>query len=195
MSASLDQACTPGAFSLSVPGTEVVFLEATWTTGYNTTVAAGARYTGPHADPVDAGFCNVTVQYIHPGENDHVITVEAWLPPDESWNQRFQAVGGGGWNAGRSYFGRQAMSEAIADGFATIVTDAGLGETADIADWALIRPGEVDMIALKNLGYQSLEDEVGTPPNPPTPLHIPPLLVHIKCSFSADLCRHCLARH
>ncbi|KAI6777941.1 uncharacterized protein J7T54_003186 [Emericellopsis cladophorae] len=159
MSTSLDQACKPGTFFPSIGGADILSLEAIPVTGYNATVTAGSRFTAPDVDLINAEFCNVTVQYVHTNESDHVISVEAWLPPHRDWNQRFLAVGGGGWNAGRSDFGRLAMSGAIADGFATIVTDAGLGEAADPSEWALLRPGEVDMVAFRNQAYQSLEDE------------------------------------
>ena len=43
-------------------------------------------------------FCNVTLTYTHPGQNDNV-NVYVWLPL-EGWNGRFFGQGGGGWATG-----------------------------------------------------------------------------------------------
>ncbi|CAI4219746.1 unnamed protein product [Parascedosporium putredinis] len=72
------------------------------------------------------------------------------------------AVGGGGWVAGRSEPFYGAMSGAVGDGYATMATDAGLGTAQDASAWALLSPGNVDLYTLQNLASVSLEDEPST---------------------------------
>ncbi|KAI1245105.1 hypothetical protein MGN70_011994 [Eutypa lata] len=110
----------------------------------------------PEAFVKDVTFCNVTLTYTHPGQGDFV-TVEAWLPL--VWNGRLQAVGSGGWTAGRSELTNSMMSGAVGDGYATITTDAGLGFAQAPHDWALVSPGNVNWHALHNLGSVSLHEQ------------------------------------
>ncbi|KPM36715.1 hypothetical protein AK830_g9867 [Neonectria ditissima] len=107
----------------------------------------------------DLDFCNVTVTYMHPGQND-TIHVETWLPMD-NYNGRLQAVGGGGWIAGRYPPSYTAMSGAVGEGYATSSTDAGLLMQADYGpdSWALISEGNPDLYLLNNFGSVSLNDQ------------------------------------
>lgn len=66
--------------------------------------------------------------------------------------------------AGLFYLSYQEMNGALADGFATITTDAGLttGNDPDSVPpgpWAQTSPGNVNLYALQNLGSVSLVDE------------------------------------
>ncbi|KAI0426737.1 tannase and feruloyl esterase [Xylaria sp. FL1042] len=150
--------CAPATFNLSgIFGLEVLDIHATLVTNYSAWVPAILRYTQPDVELSNATFCNITVSYTHPGQNDNIYT-EAWLPVDY-WNGRFQAVGGGGYAAGRFYLSYAAMEGAIADGYATITTDAGLGDSMDPSTWALLSPGNVNMYNIQNLGSVSLSDE------------------------------------
>jgi hypothetical protein len=159
MSVSLLGACSPTTFTPpSVFGAEILSVEASLVTNYSATAPDLYRFTQPSTQLHNATFCNVTVSYTHPGQNDKVIT-EAWLPVD-NWNGRFQAVGGGGWVAGRFFLSYSAMNGALADGYATITTDAGLGASLDAGPWALRSPGNVDLALLQNLASVSLNDEV-----------------------------------
>jgi hypothetical protein len=151
--------CVPATFhNLSLFGAEIVSLSATLVTNYSASVPATDRFTQPPVEVQNATFCNVTVSYTHPGQNDALV-VEAWLPT-AGWNGRLQAVGGGGFVAGRSVPAHSAMAGAIADGYATATTDAGLGAAPDPTTWALLSPGNVNLYALQNLASVSLEDEV-----------------------------------
>lgn len=51
------------------------------------------------------------------------------------------------------------MKGAVADGYATITTDAGLGYSERSRDWALVSPGNVNLYLLQNLGSVALADE------------------------------------
>ncbi|KAI0546545.1 Tannase/feruloyl esterase [Xylaria curta] len=158
MYAALVKACVPDTFgSLNLFGVEIISLEATLISNYSASIPAAYRFTAPSVQLTNATFCNVTVAYTHPGQNDNIY-VEAWLPT-ENWNERFQAVGGGGWVAGRFYLSYAAMQGALADGYATITTDAGLGSAMDATPWAQISPGNVNLYNLQNLASVSLNDE------------------------------------
>jgi len=102
-------------------------------------------------------FCNVTVTYTHEGQND-TINVETWLPI-EKWNGRLQAVGGGGWVAGRFSISYLAMDDAIGEGYVATTTDAGLGTATTPDTWALNSPGNVNQYALQNFASRALNDQ------------------------------------
>ncbi|KAK4141255.1 tannase and feruloyl esterase [Dichotomopilus funicola] len=153
--------CTPSTFTdtISLFGGKVLTTTAALVTNYSASVSALDRYTQPPIEVRDASFCNITVTYTHPNQGDTLI-VEAWLPsPAEKWNDRLQAVGGGGWVAGRSVQAYGTMAGAVADGYAAVTTDAGLGSAQDAGPWALRSEGNLDYVALENLGSVSLEDE------------------------------------
>jgi len=63
-------------------------------------------------------FCRVAVTLTPSSDSD--IKAEVWLPA--GWNQKFQAVGNGGW-AGTISYG--AMADAVKSGYATASTDTG----------------------------------------------------------------------
>ncbi|KAK2016407.1 tannase and feruloyl esterase [Colletotrichum eremochloae] len=151
-------ACVSDAFpSLSLLGAEILSLEASVVTNYNGWIPSGWRFSQPSVEIHNASFCNITVSYTHPGHGD-IVNVEAWLPT-EKWNGKLQAVGGGGWRAGRFILSYAGMAGAVADGYATVTTDAGLGAAVGPAPWALISPGNSNLYALHDLGSQTLNDE------------------------------------
>lgn len=138
-------------------GAEFLSIQANLVTGYNFDIPEGWRYSQPSENVVNATFCNVTVTYTHPGQNDE-INVEAWLPVT-GWNGILQSLGGGGWVAGRFILTYAGMAGAIADGYASVTTDAGLGSSLE-PTWSVISPGNLDLYDLENLGLVSLNDEV-----------------------------------
>jgi tannase/feruloyl esterase len=77
----------------------------------------GGRGANPYKKLPD--FCRVTVTIKPTSDSD--IKVEVWLPA-KGWNNKFQAVGNGGWAGVISY---AAMADAIQSGYATASTDTG----------------------------------------------------------------------
>lgn len=119
----------------------------------------GWTYSQPALDVHSATFCNVTVTYSHTTEDDNIV-VEAWLPTEENYNGRLQAVGGGGWTPGRFILSYAAMTNAVASGYATVTTDAGIPTAQNPTDWLLKSPGVLDTNALQNFGQVAMKDEV-----------------------------------
>lgn len=158
MASSLTTACSPSSFDPIVFGAQVVSVQANLVTNYSVFVPETARYVDPSVYLQNARFCNVTVEYTHPGQNDNML-VETWLPVDD-WNGRLQATGGGGWAAGRFDGSYSMMQGALADGFVTVTTDAGLGSAQEVSPWALVSPGNVNLYKLQDLGSVSLHDQI-----------------------------------
>jgi hypothetical protein len=103
-------------------------------------------------ESTSTGFCNVTLTYTHPGQND---LIKVWLGLPSTWNGRFQGVGGGGWTTGFP----SEMVPAISKGYAAVSTDGGhdgVGQSAD--SWALASPGNVNLYALQNFASVALND-------------------------------------
>jgi len=143
----------PAAF-----GTEILNLSANLVQNYSEEVSDQLYYNHPSVSVKNVDYCNVTVTYTHPGQND-TINVETWLPM-ENWNGRLQAVGGGGYVTGRFYLTYVAMAGALGNGYVATTTDAGIGTDSVPDAWALNSPGNVDLYALQNAGSVSLKDQV-----------------------------------
>lgn len=157
----LAEVCTSETFPLSLPDASILSLETTPVANYTVSVPASFLYTQPPISAANVSFCNVTVSYTHPGHNDTII-VETWLPTE--WNERLQAVGGSGSAAGRCSGSYMRMDGAVAGGYVTVTTDAGLGgEVDDASSWALDSEGNVNMHSLKSLASVSLYEEVSEP--------------------------------
>ncbi|KAI0849003.1 tannase and feruloyl esterase [Daldinia vernicosa] len=154
---SLINACVPSTFAPTVFGAEILTVSASLVTNYSLDIPEGYRFTAPPLKVERARFCNVTVAYTHPGYDDEIY-VEAWLPID-NWNGRFQAVGGGGWAAGRIDLSYMSLAGAMQDGYASITTDGGLGSASDPLPWALTSPGNIDWFLLEDFASKSLNDE------------------------------------
>ncbi|KAI0438004.1 Tannase/feruloyl esterase [Xylaria telfairii] len=155
---STSQSCVSDTFSgLSLFGAEVLSVNTDFVTGYSFPIPDGWRYSQSSVVVDNATFCNVTVTYTHPGQND-TISAEVWLPLEEVWNGRLQAIGGGGWVAGRFVLSYAGMAGAIYDGYATASTDAGLGADSSPDSWVLLSPGNLNLVDLDNFGQRSLGD-------------------------------------
>lgn len=101
-------------------------------------------------------FCNVTLTHTHPNQKDRIAT-QVWLPIQPVWNGRLRMQGGAGLVAGLGVTTDLALPVAVADGYATVATDAG-APTDDSIDWLLLSPGNLNMLALQNFAYVALQD-------------------------------------
>lgn len=155
LSRSIDAIAQPKLFGCKVVGFEVNLVEKHNATAY---LALYYGHLTTIAENVD--FCNITITFKHPGYDDE-IHVDTWLPMD-NYNGRLQSIGGGGRVAGRyspSYVG---MSGAVAEGYATSTTDAGLTLQPDFGpdSWALVSKGNPNLHLLNQFGYVSPNEQV-----------------------------------
>lgn len=144
----------------NLPGASITAIDVNLVENYNGTGITQLYYGHPTVSVENASFCNVTITYEHVDANDSV-HVEIWLPMD-NYNGRIQAIGGGGWVAGRYSPSFNAMTGALGEGYATSTTDAGLILQADMApdSWALTEDGSPNLHALEDLASVSLNDQV-----------------------------------
>lgn len=154
--------CSPSTFTPPlVFGAEIISIDTHLVTNFTAFVPAEQLLNTPTTNATNVNFCNVTVSYTHPGQEDN-ISVTAWLPID-SWNERMVGVGGGGWIAGGgiSQLTYPGLVSAISSGYASVTTDAGLNLGLDISAgaWALLSPGNVNLYNMQNLASRSLHDQ------------------------------------
>ncbi|RGP72011.1 glycoside hydrolase [Fusarium longipes] len=152
--------CAASTFTvLTLLGAEFLSIEANVVPNYSFDVPHGWTYSQPALNVQNVTLCNVTITYTHPGQND-TIHAEAWLPSEDNYNGRLQSLGGSAWTPGRYILTYAGMINAVANGYASITTDAGIPETASPADWLLTTPGNINSNALQNFGQVSLDDEL-----------------------------------
>lgn len=157
---SVSHNCVPDTLAtVSLFGADILSINANLVTGYSIPILDGWRYSQPLVVVDNATFCNVMVTYTHPGQDDE-INAEVWMPLEDSWNCRLQAIGGGGWVAGQFILSYAGMAGAIVDGYATASTDAGLPSDSSQADWGLVSPENLNIVDLDNFGQRSLGDLV-----------------------------------
>ncbi|KAH8897580.1 feruloyl esterase-like protein B precursor [Thozetella sp. PMI_491] len=137
-------------------GAEFLSMEANFVANLSQNVHIGLYSNHGAVSVKNLNYCNVTVSYTHPGQNDTVV-VQVWMPSD-TWNGRLQAIGGAGFQAGLHYAGLQGMIGAMGEGYATVGTDAGLGSAVYPTTWGLISEGNVNLYLLQNLASVSLND-------------------------------------
>ncbi|EAT91649.2 hypothetical protein SNOG_00154 [Parastagonospora nodorum SN15] len=122
-------------------GAEILNLSANLVQNYSQELSDQYLFDSPPISVRNIDYCNITVTYTHPGQND-TINVEKWLPM-KNWNGRLQAVGGGGWLAGRFDVSYAAMARALGNGYVATTTDAGIelikefyGQPAEYSYWS-----------------------------------------------------------
>jgi hypothetical protein len=82
------------------------------------------------------------------------INIEVWLPM--AWNERFQAVGGGGYAGAVSW---AALAAAIRNGYATAYTDTGhSGATQPGGSFALNADGTPNTQLIEDFAFRSLQE-------------------------------------
>jgi feruloyl esterase len=103
--------------SISLPNTTITTAESVPAGTFTPPPGTGQRGGQPASLSVPS-FCRVAA-ILRPS-SDSEIEMEVWLP--ETWNGKFQFVGGGGWAGVISY---PALVTAINEGYATASTDTG----------------------------------------------------------------------
>ncbi|KAH7388951.1 Tannase/feruloyl esterase [Cadophora sp. MPI-SDFR-AT-0126] len=128
----------------TLPGAEFISLAATEVKNYSL----------PSANLTGLNFCNISVSYTHPGQND-TINVQVWLP-SETWTGRFMGTGGGGYATGQFDL---ALAPAVALGYSAVSTDGGHAlDSRSAQSWAQISPGNVNLYLLQDFASVSLND-------------------------------------
>ncbi|HEX9812400.1 MAG TPA: tannase/feruloyl esterase family alpha/beta hydrolase [Burkholderiales bacterium] len=110
-------------------------------------VPAG-NFQPPTGGPVNnlPAFCRVSIAV------DPQINIEVWLPED--WNDRFQAVGGGGYAGNISW---SALGNALRSGYATSSTDTGhSAATQPGGSFALNPDGTLNWQLIEDFASRSL---------------------------------------
>ena len=142
----------------SIFGAEIIDISANLVQNFSQDVHHQLYYNHPSITVRNVDFCNITVTYTHPGHND-TINVETWLPTS-TWNGRLQALGGGGWVAGRFVLTDVGMAGAVGEGYVATTTDAGVGSSFLPDSWVLTSPGNVNLYALQDFASVALHDQV-----------------------------------
>ncbi|KAH7407995.1 Tannase/feruloyl esterase [Cadophora sp. MPI-SDFR-AT-0126] len=143
--------CTSSALPAPVlPGAEILAYNVAHVNNYS--VPASISLGGRGSAVEGLNFCNVSITYTHPGQQDTIKT-QIWLP--DVWNERFLGNGGGGWTGG--YFD-PSLAWAISEGYSAGSTDGGHSSSTPASEWGLLSPGNVNLYNLQNLASVSLND-------------------------------------
>lgn len=162
---SLLSSCVPETFTApTVFGSEILSIDAVPVLNYSMAIPIeGLRFVHPSVDVVGISFCNVSVTYTHPNTDTRIV-VETWLPPQSAWNERYYAVGGGGYAAGRFDLSYSNMAGAAQEGYAVSSTDAGVATDGFSGDsWVLRSDGNLDLYRMRDFGGAALNDQVRCP--------------------------------
>ncbi|EDN93401.1 hypothetical protein SS1G_09267 [Sclerotinia sclerotiorum 1980 UF-70] len=107
-------------------------------------------------------FCNITLTYTHPGQND-TINVKIFLPTPENWNGRFIGTGGSAFATGGFDY---SLTVPVSQGYAAAGTDGGhhsddigIGTPEfPIESWALLPSGNLNLYLLQDFASVSLNE-------------------------------------
>jgi hypothetical protein len=99
------------------------------------------------------------------------IGIEVWLPTPASWNERYQAIGGGGWQGGPEFTSLTAIGSIrgggpppfavirATEGFATSTTDAG-HSIAETGAFAMNPDGSFNQTLFEDFAERSVHEMV-----------------------------------
>ncbi|KAJ8060663.1 hypothetical protein OCU04_010971 [Sclerotinia nivalis] len=143
-----------------LPGTSFLFGTAIPITNYSIETPQTDSHFAANLTSLD--FCNVTLTYTHPGQDD-IINVKIFLPSPETWNGRFVGTGGGGFATGGF---DSSMAVPISEGYAAAGTDgghysdeSGLGSSElPTANWALLPSGNINLYHLQDFASVGLNE-------------------------------------
>jgi pimeloyl-ACP methyl ester carboxylesterase len=100
-------------------------------------------------------FCNISVEYTHPGYNDSLV-VYVLLPPEDEWNGKLVGAGGGGWSGTNG----DILTVPVVDaGYSVMTTNAGVPpRMLTSEEWALLSVGNPDINRLNTFSSRALHD-------------------------------------
>ncbi|MEF7613848.1 tannase/feruloyl esterase family alpha/beta hydrolase [Aquincola sp. MAHUQ-54] len=89
------------------------------------------------------------------------IGVELWLPAKAAWNQKYVAVGGGGWQGGTATKDPAALASALAaqmagQGYVSSFTDTGHDKGGSSGSFGMLPDGSINHVLLKDNAERSL---------------------------------------
>ncbi|ESZ94426.1 feruloyl esterase B precursor [Sclerotinia borealis F-4128] len=157
MNNTMNNTCDISTFPYPhLPGASFLHGTAVPVVNYTTTTPEANSHL---ATITSLDFCNVTLTYTHPGQNDS-INVKIFLPSSSTWNGRFLGTGGGSMATGGF---DSAIAIAVSEGYAAAGTDGGHTEdegmdSSVMSDWAVISPGNVNLYLLQDFASVSLND-------------------------------------
>lgn len=145
--------CTAaGIQSPELFGAEIISLSAGPVTNYSLPLPQLDEHFALNITGLE--FCNVSIQYTHPGQNDS-INVQVWLPLNH-WNERFMGTGGGGY---ATEIGEPSLAYAVSLGYSAVATDGGHPpDSFDPSSWALSSPGNINWALLQDFAAIALDD-------------------------------------
>lgn len=131
--------------------------------------AAGTPLTSANNAPTaTADLCRVklVVGPGNPGPADAPSTssgigVEVWLPAKAAWNQKYVAVGGGGWQGGTATKDPAAVASTLAaqmagGGYVSSFTDTGHDKGGSSGSFGMLPDGSINQVLLKDNAERSL---------------------------------------
>jgi hypothetical protein len=166
------RACDESLKTVDIGADATVTLVKVFRAGDALSLVAPASPNAARAE-TDVCFVKVLVGPGNPGPSGAPSTstgigIEVWLPEPANWNQRYMALGGGGWQGGPDFVSLTAIGSlqgngqldpvpAAAEGFVTSATDAG-HSIANEGSFAMNPDGSFNEILLRDFAERSLHE-------------------------------------